>query len=86
MRHHPTPRDDLIYLTEGGFETELLYLRGLGPPCFAAFAILSNPAKRAVLRGIYERVCDVAAAGGTKGARSRGTDPSRDIDTARRPH
>ena len=61
----PAPKDDLIYLTEGGFETELLYLHGLDLPCFAAFAILSDPAKRAVFRGIYERVCDVAAAEGT---------------------
>ncbi|WP_137699389.1 homocysteine S-methyltransferase family protein [Marimonas lutisalis] len=59
---HPTPYDDLIYLTEGGFETELLYLHGIDLPCFAALAILSDPAERAIFRGIYERVCDVAAA------------------------
>ncbi|MEM8728502.1 MAG: hypothetical protein AAGF79_01185 [Pseudomonadota bacterium] len=62
---HPTPHDDLIYLTEGGFETELLYLHGIDLPCFAAFAILSEPWKRAVFKSIYERVCDVAAAENT---------------------
>lgn len=60
----PTQRDDLIYLTEGGVETESLYLHGIDLPCFAAFAILSDPAKRAVVKGIYQRVCDVAAAEG----------------------
>ena len=62
---HPTNEDGLIYLTEGGFETELMYLHGIELPCFAAFAILSDPTKRSAFRGIYERVCDVAAAEGT---------------------
>lgn len=62
---HPLQRNDLIYLTEGGFETELMYLHGIDLPCFAAFAILNDRAKRAVFKSLYERVCDVAAAEGT---------------------
>ncbi|MBF9030354.1 homocysteine S-methyltransferase family protein [Rhodobacterales bacterium HKCCE3408] len=62
---HPAPREDLIYLTEGGFETELLYLHGVDLPCFAAFSVLSDKGNRAIFKGIYERVCDVAARHGT---------------------
>jgi S-methylmethionine-dependent homocysteine/selenocysteine methylase len=61
---HLKHRDDVIYLTEGGFETELTYLHGIELPYFAAFAILSDPAKRLIFKGLYERVCDVAAAEG----------------------
>lgn len=61
---HPAPRDGLLYLTEGGFETELLYRHGIDLPCFAAFAILADPAKAEVMRGLYRRVLDVAAAEG----------------------
>lgn len=61
---HPAPRDGVLYLTEGGFETELLYRHGIELPCFAAFAILAEPEKAEVLRGLYRRVLDVAAAEG----------------------
>jgi len=61
---NPGSADDILYLTEGGFETELLYLHGFELPCFAAFTLLDTPEGTAALRGLCERVCDVAAAEG----------------------
>ena len=61
---HPDPKDGVLYLTEGGFETELMYLHGFELPCFAAFTLLDTAEGTSALRGIYTRVCDVAAAEG----------------------
>lgn len=61
----PPVRDGVIYLTEGGFETELMYLHGFELPCFAAFTLLDSAKGRAALRGLYARTCDVAAEEGT---------------------
>ncbi len=57
----PAPEDGLLYLTEGGFETELMYLHGFELPCFAAFMLLERKDGTAALRALYERTCDVAA-------------------------
>ncbi len=57
----PRPEPGRIYLTEGGFETELMYLHGFELPCFAAFTLLDTPEGTAALRALYERTCDVAA-------------------------
>lgn len=62
---NPPWRDDTIYLTEGGFETELMYRDGFELPCFAAFTLLDTKQGRDALEALYRRVCDVAAAQGT---------------------
>jgi homocysteine S-methyltransferase len=61
----PPQSDDLIYLTEGGFETELMYLHGFELPCFAAFHLLDSTKGYQAVRDLYARVCDVAAAEST---------------------
>jgi homocysteine S-methyltransferase len=61
---NPKIKDDLIYLTEGGFETELMYLHGFELPCFAAFTLLDHADGTAAMKALYSRVCDVAAAEG----------------------
>jgi len=60
----PRPKNDLLYLTEGGFETELMYLHGFELPCFAAFTLLDTPEGTAAVTALYRRACDVAAAEG----------------------
>lgn len=60
----PQAQDGVLYLTEGGFETELMYLHGFELPCFAAFTLLDTPAGTQALRDLYCRTCDVAAAEG----------------------
>lgn len=57
----PQGRDGALYLTEGGFETELMYLHGFELPCFAAFTLLDTKEGTAAMRALYSRVCDVAA-------------------------
>lgn len=34
---HPDSKDGALYLTEGGYETELMHLHGFELTCFAAF-------------------------------------------------
>jgi S-methylmethionine-dependent homocysteine/selenocysteine methylase len=57
----PTTKEGVLYLTEGGFETELMYLHGFELPCFAAFTLLDHAEGTAAMKGLYSRVCDVAA-------------------------
>ena len=52
------------YLTEGGFETELMYLHGLSLPQFATFPLLREPAARKTMLDVYRRMLGVAAAHG----------------------
>jgi homocysteine S-methyltransferase len=61
---YPDSRDGVLYLTEGGFETELMYLHGFEIPHFAAFTLLDDADGRDAMRALYSRVCDVAAAEG----------------------
>lgn len=61
---NPTMKDGVLYLTEGGFETELMYLHGFELPCFAAFTLLDHADGTAAMKELYSRVCDVAAAEG----------------------
>ena len=61
---YPATKAGVLYLTEGGFETELMYLHGFELPCFAAFTLLDDPNGAAAMRALYARVCDVAAAEG----------------------
>lgn len=57
-------RDGVLYLTEGGQETEIMYKHGHELPEFAMYPLLDNPKAMADLRAMYARVLDVAAAHG----------------------
>lgn len=64
MASFPAQRDGVLYLTEGGQETEIMYKFGHDLPEFAMFPLLDNPAAMADVRGMYQRVLDAAAANG----------------------
>jgi homocysteine S-methyltransferase len=51
----------LLYLTEGGQETEILYKYGFELREFAMFPLLDQPSAVAELRGMYTRYLDTAA-------------------------
>lgn len=51
----------LLYLTEGGTETEIMYRYGHTLRDFAMFELMDNPRAVADLRGMYRRVLDIAA-------------------------
>ncbi|MEQ1817681.1 MAG: homocysteine S-methyltransferase family protein [Terricaulis sp.] len=61
MASFPAQRDDVLYLTEGGQETEIMYKFGHDLPEFAMFPLLEKPAAMPHLRGMYQRVLDAAA-------------------------
>lgn len=56
----PTHRPGRHYLTEGGFETEVLYKWGFELPQFAVFPLLEDATARQVMLDIYRRILDVA--------------------------
>lgn len=64
MASFPAQRDGVFYLTEGGQETEIMYKFGHDLPEFAMYPLLDNPRAMEELRGMYQRVLDVAAARG----------------------
>lgn len=57
----PAPRPGVVYLTEGGQETEIMYKHGYELPEFAMYPLLDNLAAMAQLRGMYERYLDTVA-------------------------
>ena len=57
----PPQQPGLMYLTEGGQETEIMYKYGFELPEFAMFPLLDQPAAVAELRGMYTRYLDTAA-------------------------
>jgi S-methylmethionine-dependent homocysteine/selenocysteine methylase len=57
----PAQREGVLYLTEGGQETELMYKHGHELPEFALFALLDDAAAVADLREMYTRYLEVAA-------------------------
>ncbi|MBJ3774547.1 homocysteine S-methyltransferase family protein [Acuticoccus mangrovi] len=57
----PPRRPGLLWLTEGGIETEIMYKWGYELPHFAMFPLLERAAPREAIRGIYRRYLDVAA-------------------------
>lgn len=61
----PPRLEDKFYLTEGGSETEILYKWGYELPEFAMFPLLDDPEADAIIRNMYRRYLDVAAAQGT---------------------
>ena len=57
----PAQHEGVLYLSEGGQETEIMYKFGHDLPEFAMFTLLDKPAAMAELRGMYQRYLDVAA-------------------------
>ena len=57
----PEQQAGVLYLAEGGQETELMYRYGFELPEFALFAVLDDPRAMAELRGMYTRYLEVAA-------------------------
>jgi homocysteine S-methyltransferase len=53
-------RDGILYLTEGGQETEIQYRHGHDLPEFAMYPLLDDASAMADLRAMYCRVLDVA--------------------------
>ncbi len=64
MAGFPEARPDVLYLTEGGQETELMYKHGHELPEFAMYPLLDDPQAVADLTGMYTRYLEVAAAHG----------------------
>ena len=54
-------RDNVLYLTEGGQETEIQYRHGHDLPEFAMYPLLDDADAMADLTAMYSRVLDVAA-------------------------
>lgn len=64
MAGFPIQSPDIMYLTEGGQETEIMYRHGHDLPEFAMYPLLDNPLAMTDLKAMYCRVLDVAAANG----------------------
>ena len=64
MAGFPEPRDGVLYLTEGGQETELMYKHGHELREFAMYPLLDDARAVAALTEMYTRVLEVAAAHG----------------------
>ena len=64
-RTFPPRKPGLIYLTEGGAETEILYKWGYELPEFAMFPLLDNPKADRTIREMYRRYFEVAEKNGT---------------------
>jgi len=65
MAGFPAQQDGVLYLTEGGQETEAMYRHGHDLPEFALFALLDRPDGLAALRQMYASYLDTAAATGS---------------------
>jgi homocysteine S-methyltransferase len=61
MAGFPEPQPGVLYLTEGGQETELMYKHGHELPEFAMYPLLDDPRAVADLTGMYTRYLEVAA-------------------------
>ena len=57
----PDRQPGVLYLTEGGQETEIMYKYGFELPEFAMFPLLDDPRAMRELRAMYARYLDVAA-------------------------
>jgi len=64
MAGFPEPQPGVLYLTEGGQETELMYRHGHELPEFAMYPLLNDPRAVADLTDMYTRYLEVAAAHG----------------------
>jgi S-methylmethionine-dependent homocysteine/selenocysteine methylase len=61
MAGFPEPRPGVLYLTEGGQETELMYKHGHELPEFAMYPLLDDRRAVADLTAMYTRYLEVAA-------------------------
>jgi S-methylmethionine-dependent homocysteine/selenocysteine methylase len=61
QNHFPEQTKDILYLTEGGSETEIMYKFGYELPQFAMFPLLDDPDAAAAMAGMFERYLDTAA-------------------------
>lgn len=57
----PKQHDDVLYLAEGGQETEIMYKFGHDLPQFAMFTLLDNPQALAEVREMYCRYLETSA-------------------------
>lgn len=57
----PEQEPGRYYLSEGGFETEILYKHGFELPHFATFPLLKNPRAVEVIRDIYAGVLRISS-------------------------
>ncbi|MEH6580011.1 MAG: homocysteine S-methyltransferase family protein [Amphritea sp.] len=57
----PAQQEDVLYLTEGGAETEIMYKFGFELPHFAMFPLLDNPKAVLEMTGMFQRYLDTAA-------------------------
>src|SRR3954471_20233129 len=64
MAGFPEPQPGVLYLTEGGQETELMYKHGHELPEFAMYPLLDDPRAVADLTDMYTRYLEVAATHG----------------------
>src|SRR3954451_23089413 len=64
MAGFPEPQAGVLYLTEGGQETELMYKHGHELPEFAMYPLLDDARVVADLTHMYQRYLEVAAAHG----------------------
>ncbi len=64
MAGFPEPQRGVLYLTEGGQETELMYKHGHELPEFAMYPLLDDQRAVADLTAMYTRYLEVAAAHG----------------------
>lgn len=65
MAGFPDQQDGMVYLTEGGQETEVMYKHGFELPEFSMYPLLDDPAAVDTMRGMYEACLEVAASNGT---------------------
>lgn len=65
MAAFPDRQDGLIYLTEGGQETEVMYKHGFELPEFSMYPLLDDPAAVDTMQRMYEACLEVAASNGT---------------------
>lgn len=52
------------HVTDGGLETDLIFLRGIDLPAFASLPLLDSEDGRAVLRDYYLAYADIAVRAG----------------------
>lgn len=56
----PAQREGILYLAEGGQETEVMYRHGFDLPEFAMFTLLDDPAAVSTVKAMYRAYLDVA--------------------------
>ena len=61
MAGFPAPEPGVLYLTEGGQETELMYKHGHELPEFAMYPLLDDPRALADMTAMYTRYLEVAS-------------------------